>query len=353
MPADLATVCVQRQISIRGAIAQIDANRNGIVLIIDQDRRLLGTVTDGDVRRAILADISLDEPVGLLLDNKLGSDYENPITVLEGQTRESMLHTLQQNGILHLPVIDREQRVVDLVTLQDLLPEEDMGLHAVIMAGGQGTRLRPLTDDLPKPMLSVGDRPLMELTIEQLKDAGIKNVNITLHHKLEKITGHFGDGTGFGVNISYVTEERPLGTAGALGLMNEPEETLLVINGDILTQVDFRAMLTYHREHNADLTLAVSQHSTQVAYGVIECEDTWVKSVVEKPVYKSLINAGIYLLEPGVFRFIPKGQPFDMTELIQTLLNEDQGVAAFPIHEYWLDIGQPEDYQQAKERLAS
>ena len=353
MRDNLETVCVQRQISIRDAIAQIDANRNGIVLIVDQDRRLLGTVTDGDVRRAILADISLDEQVGLLLDNKLGSRFESPITVLDGQTRDSMLHTLQEHGILHLPVIDHEQRVVDLVTLRDLLPDEDLALHAVIMAGGQGVRLRPLTDDLPKPMLPVGDRPLMELTIERLKDAGIKNVNVTLHHKMEKITEHFGDGTGFGVNISYVTEERPLGTAGALGLMNEPQETLLVINGDILTHVDFRAMLTYHREHSADLTLAVSQHSTQIAYGVIECEDAWVKSIVEKPVYKSLINAGLYLLEPNVFQFIPKDRPFDMTELIQVLLDENLSVAAFPIHEYWLDIGRPEDYRQANERLAS
>jgi len=352
MAADLATLCVKREITIRHAITQMNANRNGIVLIVDQERTLAGTITDGDVRRAILAEISLDEPVELLLERKTGSRYSNPITVPAGQTREHMLRTLQEHDILHLPVVDDANRVVDLVTLKDLLPEEVQTMQAVIMAGGRGTRLQPLTDDIPKPMLPVGDRPIMELMIDQLKEAGITNVNVTVHHKIEKITDHFGDGRDFGVNISYLTEERPLGTAGALGLMGNPQETMLVVNGDILTQVDFRSMLTYHREHNADLTVAVFQHDTQIAYGVIETEDAWVKGIKEKPVLRSLINAGIYLLEPGVFDFIPKDSPFDMTELIQTLLDNKLGVAAFPIHEYWLDIGQPDDYREANEHLA-
>ena len=352
MPVDLKTLCIQRETTIRDAITQMESNRSGIVLIVDESQKLAGTVTDGDVRRAILVDTSLEEPVGLLLDRKLGSPFANPITATVGEPRESMLDTFQRHGIIHLPIVDENQRVVDLVTLQDLVPTEELGLQAVIMAGGRGTRMRPLTDDVPKPMLPVGDRPLMELTIDQLRAAGIKHVSVTLHHKLEKVTDYFGDGTGFGVNINYLTEERPLGTAGALGLMETPGETMLVINGDILTQVDYRAMLIYHRQHSADLTVALFQHDIRVPYGVIECDDAWVKNITEKPVYKYLVNAGIYLLESSVLQYVPKDRSSDMPDLIQTLLNEGLRVAAFPIHEYWLDIGRPEDYRQANERLA-
>jgi NDP-sugar pyrophosphorylase family protein len=260
-----------------------------------------------------------------------------------------MLQVLQQHKILHLPLVDQDQRVVALVTLDEFVPTDEEPLMAVIMAGGLGVRLRPLTDELPKPMLPVGDRPLMEIIVRQLRASGIRHVNVTVHHKPEKITEHFGDGREFGVKITYLTEDRPLGTAGALGMMEPPQETVLVINGDILTQVDFRTMLTYHHEHHADLTVAVQQHDLQVPYGVIQCEGTFVRHLAEKPTLKFLVNAGIYLLEPIVYSFIPTGERYDMTDLIQRLLNEGRQVVAFPIREYWMDIGQNADYQQVKE----
>ena len=173
MHTDLTNLCVPDSISIRNTIAQMDSNRNGIVLVVDGEQRLLGTVTDGDVRRAILADISLEEPVGLLLQRKSGSRFAKPITATADQEPSALLQKLQQHGILHLPLVDQEQRVVDMVSLGDFLPEEGLNLGAVIMAGGAGYRLRPLTEDLPKPMLPVGDRPLMELIIEQLRNVGI------------------------------------------------------------------------------------------------------------------------------------------------------------------------------------
>ena len=188
----------------------------------------------------------------------------------------------------------------------------------------------------------------MELIIERLEQAGIRRVNVTTHYKSDKIFEHFGDGHAFGVELNYINEEQPLGTAGALGLMPLPEETQLVINGDILTQVDYRAMLTYHQDYCADMTLCVRHFEMEVPYGVVECKGANVQQVREKPRSSFLVNAGIYLLEPVVYEFIPNGEYFNMTDLIQLLLDAGKTVVSFPIREYWLDIGQHVDYQQAQ-----
>lgn len=349
MFTDLTTFCVAPAATIRDGIAQMEMNRTGIVLVVDQDQRLVGTVTDGDVRRAVLADISLTQPIMLLLGQKKDSIYAQPITAPVGSDNPTLLRIIQQHSIIQLPLVDAEQRVVALVSLEELIPEQEHPPQAVIMAGGAGTRLRPLTDDTPKPMLPVGDRPLLEIIVEQLRDAGINQVNIAVHHKSEQITGHFGDGKGFGVDISYVTEDRPLGTAGAIGLMGAPQETLLIIYGDIFTQVDFRAMLAYHREQKADLTVAVQQYDLQVPYGVVECNGPTVERLTEKPQFRFLVNAGIYLLEPNVHSSIPNGEPSDMTDIIERLLEAGRPVVAFPIHEGWIDIGQQDHYRQAHE----
>ena len=351
MSTDIRTLCVFPDTTIREAIAKADSNRCGIVLVVEEDQKLVGTMTDGDVRRAILADISMDEPVSTLLARKQTTRYAQPITAPLGASQDELFRILRKHNILHLPIVDSNQRVTSLVTLHDFLPSKGLGLQAVIMAGGLGERMRPLTDDLPKPMLPIGDRPLMENIVDQLREAGIHQVNISVNHQSNKITTHFGDGSQFGMDITYVTEEQPLGTAGALGLMDRPKETLLVMNGDILTELDFGAMLEYHREQGAELTLAVQTYDFQVPYGVIDCDGPAVRRLTEKPLLKYLVNAGIYLLEPDVHEIIPNGQRFDMTDLIQRLLDENRPVAAFPIHEYWIDIGRHEDYIQAQKTL--
>lgn len=221
------------------------------------------------------------------------------------------------------------------------------------MAGGYGTRLRPLTDDLPKPMLPVGTKPLLELIVEQLRVAGIRQVNVATHYRGEVITDHFKDGQDFGVEIRYVKEDQPLGTAGALSLLEESDEPLLVMNGDILTRVDFRAMLNFHREHNAELTVGVRQYEFRVPYGVVNTNGVDVTGISEKPVVRQFINAGIYLLNPLVRRVIPNGRPYDIPELIENLLKEKRCVVCFPIREYWLDIGKSDQYDQAKADMAS
>jgi len=351
MHTDLTTLCIPEGRSIMDAVGRMDASRLGIVLVVDATGRLRGTITDGDVRRALLAHIDLKEPLDVLLAAKAGSRYERPITAPIDAERSTYLRLLQEHSILHLPLLDAEGRVRGLVTLDDFVPKDLLPLQAVIMAGGFGQRLRPFTEDVPKPMLPVGDRPLMEITIEQLRTAGIRRVNITTHHKAEKITEHFGDGRDFGIEISYVTEERPLGTAGGLGLIDVPDETVLLMNGDILTEVDFRSMLAFHREHRAEVTVGVRQYAVDVPFGVVECDDVEIRRLTEKPRLNLLINAGIYLLEPGVRQFIPAGERFDMTDLIARLLDAGRRVVSFPIREYWLDVGQPADWQRAQEHV--
>lgn len=350
-PDNLQGLIITDNDSIRDCASLIDRNGKRIALVVDGGRHLVSTITDGDIRRAILNNIGLDEPVARLLKQKAGTPYAQPVTARLDDSRATHLKLLQDNNIAHLPLLDEDQRVVDLVTLDQLVAKGNLPLQAVIMAGGYGTRLRPLTEDTPKAMLPVGDTPLMEIIVGQLQQAGIYRVHLTVHHQSEKMIDHFGDGQEFGVHMTYVAEDRPLGTVGALGLMDQPEDTMLVINGDILTQVDFQAMLAFHQEHKAELTVAVQQYQLNVPYGVIEVDGPAVRGLVEKPVMNYFINAGIYLLEPSVHGSIPTGERYDMTELIQYLIDEGRSVAAFPIHEKWLDIGQHADYEKAQEMI--
>ncbi len=334
--------------TIREAIACIDRNARGITLVIDEDERLLGTLTDGDVRRAILAGLGLNTPVSILLNSKANSLYPEPVYASPDTDRGALLQLMQERRVRQIPILDPEKRVLGLVTIDELLPNEVLSVQALVMAGGIGMRMLPKTENLPKPMLPVGDRPLMEDIIRQLRQVGIKRVNIATHYKSDKITEYFGDGQAFGIDLKYVTEDSPLGTAGAVGLLEHAQEPLLVINGDILTRVDFRAMFDFHREQQADLTVGVRQYDLQVPYGVIECNGIHVQRLLEKPLLNFLVNAGIYMLSPAVHSYIHSGQRFDMTDLIQELIREKKSVVSFPIWEYWLDIGQVADYEKAQ-----
>lgn len=343
---DISEYCVSPLVSLRDVLVCINTTSSGIALVVDEDRRLVGVITDGDVRRAILNGIDLNASAQLVLDRKDSS--HRPVTAPLSMSHNELMALLHKTGVSQIPLLNVDGQVAGLVRLDDLLDDDEIALHAVVMAGGLGTRLHPLTEDLPKPMLPVGDRPLMEHILRQLSEAGIRQVNVTTHYLAKKITDYFGDGQLFGVELKYIPEERLLGTAGGLGLMPPSDEPLLVINGDILTRVDFRAMLKFHKEHQAALTMAVRQYEVQIPYGVIETEGPLVRRLVEKPTPKFFVNAGIYLLEPATQRLIPSGEHFDMTDLIRLLLNQGQAVVGFPIWEYWRDIGQHKDYQEAQ-----
>ena len=349
MHGDIAALMVGRDASIREAVERINLGRAGIALVVGPKRELLGTLTDGDIRRAVLAGMQLAEPVSKILEAK-GS--QNPVTANRGASLVDLMQTMRDKGVLQLPIVDEHGVVVDLALMKDFLQVETLPLQAVVMAGGFGKRLMPLTESTPKPMLPVGDKPLLEHIVSQLQASGIHRVKLTTHFNPETIKAHFGNGEEFGLDIGYVNEDEPLGTAGALGLLEGGlEEPILLMNGDILTQVDFRAMLAFHREHKAELTVAVRQYDFKVPYGVLQCDGERVLGVQEKPRFHFLVNAGIYLVEPTARRLIEPRRRFDMTELIEVVAARGGRVVAFPIVEYWLDIGQPADYQKAQEDI--
>jgi dTDP-glucose pyrophosphorylase len=348
MKLPLEQYLVTPNATIRGALECINRNMS-LAIVVDEQHRLIGTITDGDVRRAVLAGASLEAPVQKLLDQRDKTLYPKPITAPAGTPAGELLRIMNERAIRQIPLVDENGRVADIALMPELVKSYELPLKAVVMAGGFGKRLLPLTEDMPKPMLPVGDKPILELIVNQLQNSGIRKVQVATHYKPEIIKQHFGGGEKFGLDIQYVNEDQPLGTAGALGGLEKSNEPMLVLNGDILTQVDFRAMLAFHRENKAELTVAVRKYDFQVPYGVIQCDGEQVMGVDEKPTYNFFVNAGIYLLEPSAHRSIPSGQRFDMTDLIEKLTAESRRVVAFPVVEYWMDIGRLTDYQQAQE----
>lgn len=349
---DLTRFLIDESATIRDAMTAIDRSGKGIALVVDSFERLVTTITDGDIRRAILAGVGLDSPVTSLIVRR-PPNARKPITAPAEASDAELEELMARHEIRHVPVLDRGGRLVRLAIREELETTPEIPVSAVIMAGGFGTRLRPLTDETPKPMLNIGGQPLLQRTVERLRRSGIRNVNLTTHYLPEKIHDHFGDGSDFGVRINYVAEEKPLGTAGALSLLPESDEPLLVMNGDILTGVDFQELVRFHREHEAALTVGVRQYEFKVPYGVVQAEQGVVRALREKPKYEFLVNAGIYLLEPDVKRYIPADRRFDMTDLIGALLEEGRKVVTFPVVEYWLDIGQIEDFQRAQRDVQS
>jgi dTDP-glucose pyrophosphorylase/CBS domain-containing protein len=345
--------CVSPESTIREAVRCIDrSGRISIALVVTPDFRLVNTVTDGDIRRAILRGVSLDARVTELFPIKANLPRPDPVTAAVGTGPEALLALMRERSVRQVPLLDTAGRVVDIVILSDLLPPAPLSaMEALVMAGGAGTRLRPLTEEVPKPMLPVDGKPVLQHVLDRLRASGIQNIRVATHYKSEQIVSHFGDGSAFDVTLTYVNENQPLGTGGALGLLGRPTGPLLVVNGDVLTAVDYRAMLTYHQDQHAAMTVGVRNYVLQVPYGVIDCEGDRVRSVSEKPSRTFLVNAGIYLLEPVVFDMIPSGQRFDMTDLIQWLLQGGRDVVSFPIMEYWLDIGRHQDYVQAQSEM--
>ncbi len=334
---------VTPETTIAEAIKILDRSGVGILLVCDQGRRFIGVITDGDIRRAILRLVPFSDPC-MSIVNK---DFT---FAPEGISQADALHIMNHSKrffVNHLPVVDSQGRVVELLLRSDLASDEKLSLQAFIMAGGQGKRLRPLTKEIPKPMLKVGDKPILEHIIGQLRDIGIENVKISTHYLKEKITDYFGNGEKFGINIEYVNEDQPLGTAGSIGFIDTPTNPLLVINGDILTGVNFRAMFDFHVENKADMTIGVRKYEFQVPYGVIESDEQRICGLREKPLQQFFVNAGIYLIQPSMHAHISTEKSYDMTSFVKELLQQGRNVISFPIIEYWVDIGMPEDFKRA------
>jgi dTDP-glucose pyrophosphorylase len=341
---DVAKITVGLGATLRETIAAIDRGELGLALLVDDAGRLRGTVTDGDVRRAMLSGLELDSAVEALLERR----RHDPLTAPPGVTASELLELMSRHVVRQVPLVDEDGKPVDVAMVEDLVEDTALPLRAVVMAGGFGKRLGALTETMPKPMLPVGGRPLLERIIVQLRAVGIDRVHVTTHYRPEEIVDHFQDGSRFGIQIEYLNEEQPLGTAGALGLMDTSDDRpILVLNGDIVTDADFRALLHFHIEHEADMTIGVWPYEIKVPYGIIETEGEVVTAIREKPIVRAFANAGIYLIDPGVCRSIPPGEHLDMTDLIDRALAEGRRVISFPLREYWLDIGELETYERA------
>jgi dTDP-glucose pyrophosphorylase/CBS domain-containing protein len=338
----LDLVVISPDASVSASIAQLDRAGTGALVLCHDDLSLYGVLTDGDIRRAILRGTPLESPCGAIATR-------DPVVVAPDRTPNELLGIMNEFDVNHIPIVDAQGQVLDLLLRKDLAADERSSPTAVIMAGGFGTRMLPLTEKTPKSMLPIGGRPLLEHTIERLRNAGIRRVNITTHHLEEHIMRHFGDGGAFGVDLNYVSEDRPLGTGGGLRLVKENSGPLLVINGDIITEINFQGMVDYHRQLGADVTVGARRYEFEVPYGVIDCDGPRILGLREKPQLSFMINAGIYLLEPSVHRYIPNSERFDMTDLIQRLIQVGRHVVTFPIMEYWLDVGRPADYRKAQQ----
>jgi len=326
--------------TVREAIERIDAGGMQIALVVDKDQRLLGTISDGDVRRAILRGVALEEKA-------VGIMNSTPTVARPGVEREVLIATMHAKHLLRIPMVDSAGTLIGLETLDDLVAPIERENLVVLMAGGLGTRLRPITEERPKPMILIGGRPILETILLNFIEYGFHRFYVCVNYKAEVVTAYFGDGAKWGVDIRYIRESERMGTAGALSLLPEkPARPLVVMNGDVLTKVSLGSLLDFHTTNRAAATMCVREYDFQVPYGVVKLNDHRLVSVEEKPVHRFFVNAGIYVLSPEAVSEIPRGY-YDMPSLFGKLTEAGKETAVFPIREYWLDIGHLADLEKA------
>jgi dTDP-glucose pyrophosphorylase len=337
------TLLIHSNTTMSETIKVLDKGAQRIALVVDAANQLLGTVTDGDIRRALIAYLSMDTPAADVM-------CKTPKTGCPEWSKSLILSTMEKYQLLQLPIVDNKKRVIGLETLQDILKTKHRDNIIFLMAGGFGSRLYPLTQHCPKPLLKVGKKPILEVILERFIEAGFYRFYISTHYMHHMIEEYFKDGSQWGVSIEYVYEETPLGTGGALGLLphHKIDLPVLMMNADLLTHLNFESLLSFHEEHPALATMCVREYEHIVPYGVVQGHDHHVVSMAEKPVHRFFINAGIYLLSSDLVRSVKPGIPLDMPTLLEQQIAAGHTVNMFPIHEYWLDIGRMEDFKLAQ-----
>jgi dTDP-glucose pyrophosphorylase/CBS domain-containing protein len=329
---------------LQDAIRNLDSSGLQIVIVVNDDGSLAGTLTDGDIRRGLLRGLDLTSPVDSVFKR-------DPFVVPPELGREAILQLMRANGFNAIPVVGPQRKVTGLHLLNELLSPGRRANVMVIMAGGKGTRLLPHTQDCPKPLLPVGGKPMLEHIIERAKSEGFHRFVLAVHYLGHMIEEHFGDGSGWQVEIQYLRETTPLGTAGAMSLMHpRPEASFLVTNGDVLTDVRYGELLDFHCRNGAVGTMAVRLHEWQHPFGVVRTQGVDIVGFEEKPVTRSHINAGIYVLEPSALDALVTDEPCDMPTLFSRLQDKAGRTIVYPMHEPWLDVGRPVDYDVANAR---
>lgn len=331
--------------SILSAIEVIDKAGLRAAIVVDEEKHLLGMVTDGDIRRCILKQMSLEEPIHKIMNS-------NPVFAHADDSREAMLSLLKSASIYQLPVINRQKCLVGFETMDSLLSAPRHENLVVVMAGGMGKRLYPLTADCPKPLIKVGNKPVLEILIENFIKHGFHHFCFAVNYKSEMIKDYFGKGERWDISINYLEETKRMGTAGALGLLQDIlTQPLFVVNADVITNVDYQCLLQYHHESQVEATMCIRAQEQAILYGVVERNENshLLKNIIEKPVSQFFVNAGIYILDPKILSLLQPDTYCDMPDLLITALNHHFNVGTFPIKEYWLDIGHHQDLERAHE----
>ncbi len=333
MKFSIDNYCIGTDSTIKEAMKVIDKNLTGGALVVNENNELVGTITDGDIRRAILKGRSINEGID-------STYFKNFKFVTEQHSKKKAKEYMLSNKIRQVPVIDKNKKLIDLYFLDDIISYDKKDNYVFILAGGLGTRLRPLTETVPKPMLTVGDKPILELIIEQFKEYGFRNFIVSLNYKGEIIEEYFKDGKEFDVNIEYIRETKKLGTAGSIALVKEKfTKPFIVINGDILTGIDFDKFLNHHMENNFNITVGVRNYEINVPYGVLVTDNMFIESLEEKPTYKFHINGGVYAVNPEITKYIQEDEVYNMTDLIEDAMRNEYKSGIYEITEYWTDIG--------------
>ena len=329
--------------TIKEALEIIDNGAMQIALVVDQNDTLLGTLTDGDIRRGLLKGLDLNSSIQSII-------FTTPTLAKISDTKEEILKIALSKKLHQIPIIDDNGKFLGIQEIEELIKPKEKTNKVVLMVGGLGTRLRPLTENTPKPMLKVGKKPILQTIVEKFAEYGYSNIVMCVNYKSHIIQDYFGNGSKFGVNIEYILEEQRMGTAGALSLLKEkPTEPFFVMNGDLLTNVNFEQLDSYHTSNHSMGTMCVREYDFQVPYGVVNIQDSRILSIEEKPTYKFFVSAGIYMLSPAVLDYIPQNQFYDMPTLFEKLISENKNAISFPLREYWLDIGRIEEYKKANE----
>lgn len=342
IPEAVRDLCVGPDARIYDALDVLESTHREIVLVVSADGHLLGTVTDGDIRRATLRGQDAETRVA-------GIMYKTPTVGSLDMSARGMMQLMKRLRILQLPIVDAGGRVVDLVLFSEMMQDGPAASKAVVMAGGKGSRLRPLTRDIPKPLLPVGDKPIIETIVDQLVDNGMSDIYLITHYKADMIEEHFSRLDYPGCAIHFVNEPEPLGTAGGLKLLRDDlSDPFLVMNADIISRMSFKGMLQQHIDAGAPMTVATKVQELEIPYGVIETNERGqIKGFAEKPVMHFTFNIGIYALSPLALQHIPEEGVMDMSELIQELIGKGQTVNEYAVKDYWIDIGRMADYERA------
>ncbi|GAA65009.1 mannose-1-phosphate guanylyltransferase [Pseudoalteromonas sp. BSi20311] len=343
MTINFENILISPDVKIRDALKVIDKEAIHAALVVLECNKLIGLVTDGDIRRGLINGIGLDESVIEVMNT-------SPMVAISSMSNEALKGMMQKKKILLLPILDDNGRLVNVKTLHETLEVERRDNPVFLMAGGFGSRLRPLTDKCPKPMLKVGGKPMLETLINHFKSHGFYKFYISTHYLPEVIMDYFGNGSQYDVEITYVHEDSPLGTGGALSLLPKsiPKLPLIMINGDILTNVDFRKVLDFHNKNQSSATMCVRDYEIKVPFGVIEGEGNDISKLVEKPTYRYFVNAGIYVISNKVIESLSINEHLDMPTLFENLKEKNKKILKFPIHEYWLDVGRHDDFNRAQ-----